>query len=217
MNFGTFCSIFYLRMLSFPTEVIVHIFSFVDLKTLLLGVQTTCHAFRDITLEHSGKMQKHVKKSEEKILVSITKVTSREVVTDIFGNKEETENTRTSVGEELKGTNVKKTRFLKGKKHGFYDEENYNAVCGTYRARELWNNGFILSRQYRSYSGVLYVRSYSKGCTDPFSSSHVFYGVGEKTNSKGEKFAVFIRQGLDPCVYSYCCRQHQGILPDRLF
>ncbi|ALX27654.1 hypothetical protein GMAR_ORF280 [Golden Marseillevirus] len=52
----TFCI-----MNNLPNETLVHIFSFVPMKDVVLGLSLTCHLFRDIIQDHPEKMTKYEK------------------------------------------------------------------------------------------------------------------------------------------------------------
>ncbi|ALX27377.1 hypothetical protein GMAR_ORF2 [Golden Marseillevirus] len=66
-----------------PAEILVHVFSFVDLNNLLLGVVPTCSLFRELVRGNSLGMQKFLSMKQKKD-ERVSKLVSKSL--DIFGN-----------------------------------------------------------------------------------------------------------------------------------
>lgn len=115
-----------------PTEVVVHLFSFLDFHSVL-RTQLVCSNYREIILAHSDKMQKYVfTKTRQRWYKEVQKTT-----VDISGNASiEISRHSTKFGELIF---LKKGAEIKGKKRGIWTVSKKTQREGFCSKRELRN------------------------------------------------------------------------------
>ncbi|AMQ10626.1 hypothetical protein [Brazilian marseillevirus] len=202
-------------MFSLANELVVHIFSFVDLKTVLLGIQPACRFFRDITILHEKDMQKHVQKSEktEGPVAFLDKINETKRF-DIFGNQTVRIEISEQCGEDIWSYGEETGTFLRGKKHGLWKKISFFGSQKSQLAY-LWDNG-NLKIFHNDIGHCQYLMQYEGLALNSLYPVRAFKSNGTPFVCGGKPFLAFENESYDGRVYAHCCAEHQGILPDGL-
>lgn len=192
-----------------PTEVVVHLFSFLDFHSVL-RTQLVCSDYREIILAHSDKMQKYVstKVSHNHSFLCRKKV--QKATTDIFG-KATVEISNYSLSDRLLS---KKGTEIKGKKHGIWTVSKKIT-----EGRILFEEGVKKCVHWRilGYNVIKIPKSQRKpGSPAAFETTR---GRKKVICDNGKQVLGFVaREGDQEKIFGHCCPKHQGeFLPDSLF
>lgn len=190
-----------------PTEVVVHLFSFLDFHSVL-RTQLVCSNYREIILAHSDKMQKYVStKTRQSWYKEVQKTTA-----DISGNAS-VEITRHSP--KFDGPIFfKKGTEIKGKKLGIW-----TASRELTEGRILFEEGVKKCAHWRilGYNVIKIPKSQRKpGSPEAFETTR---GRKKVICDNGKQVLAFVvREGDQEKIFGHCCPKHQGeFLPDSLF
>ncbi|ALX27653.1 hypothetical protein GMAR_ORF279 [Golden Marseillevirus] len=198
-------------MQALPNEMIVQIFSFLPLETVVCSVIPTCRLFKELVLSNAKMMKTRVVSwTKKKAGWGLDSSKHYRVETDLFGDsmvhKKISWTTLENEGtEDSKGMRRGKRRV--GLWEKIQVERKITTVC-----RKLYDGERKICHEQggsisNSWSGIGIAR--------------VFYPVEFVTlECKGKEYQAYIEEiggSTEKKLLAHCCPEHQGEMPDSLF